>query len=178
MFSSLPCLLHAVEDVLQLPLLVEHRGGGLPLVRRPHGDQELERPGGRREGLGCEGRRPAQDHDGEVERQQPAVRQAQGLEGQAEEVGGVGLEQHLDRGPHAAAVGEPGQRLSRALGEDKRPSARPKSAQILFERRPGPLLRAAVGPGAEAAEKGVAQGEQLAPAARPAPGRRGRRRRS
>lgn len=76
--------LNRVEDVLQLPLLIENRRGGLSLVGRAHGDEDLEGAG---EGLTRarrETQRPTQHDDRGVGRQQAVTLQAQGLEGEPE----------------------------------------------------------------------------------------------
>ena len=108
--------LHRVEDVLQLPLVVEHGGAGVALIEGADRDEDLDRSRQRWLRLHGDPDRSSHRDHGRDRGEQAVVRQSQRLEGQAEQLGVVRLEADLDHGPHVAPRHQVGDGLAGLAG--------------------------------------------------------------
>ena len=99
---------HGIEDVLQLPLVVEQRGAGA-LIRSTHRHQHLQRPRQRwqrRRGRG--GQSAAQQHCG-PQGEQASISQRQHFIGQPQQLRILRLDLHQHRHAHPGAIHQPAQ---------------------------------------------------------------------
>jgi hypothetical protein len=108
-----------IENVLQLPFLVEHRAGTRSFIRGGDGNQDFQRPGERRLRFAVKAERPAHHHDGRLQGEHPAAGQAGRLEGQSKQFGPIRLPADFHNGPDRTAIDEGGECRARIARQAK-----------------------------------------------------------
>ncbi|MEE8525020.1 MAG: hypothetical protein V3T72_13880, partial [Thermoanaerobaculia bacterium] len=156
-----PRLVDRVEDVLQLALLVEHHVGGPALVRGADRHQNLQRSRQPRRGGRPQTGGAAHGHHLRMHRQQPVVREAQGLERQTEEPGVGGLETHLHGDPGGSAVDQLGDGAGGGAGQAQRPQRPSERGDLGLASSTLGGRRLAPGAAEEAAQKAPVTADDL-----------------
>ena len=148
--------LHRIEDVLKLALVIEHRRAAETLIRGTHRHQHLQWPRQRGRRWRGRGGQATPQHHRRLDRQQPPIRQPQGLKRQPQQLRIRRLDLHQHRGAQGGAI----QQLHQGFGGSRRQA---EGRQGLTQ---GQQLRLHAGP---AAAGPIAGAGPEAPQKRPAP---------